>query len=110
MKPKDPGNGSFALRMGPDGELREGPGDGSRDSRLSQLKGRIETERWYSLRIRWNTEAKRASVFLDGQAIGDFEGSPAVTGICYLGLYAAADSPEEGSVWVTDLRTSPASY
>ena len=110
MKPKDPGNGSFALRIGSAGKLRAGPGDGSRDSRLSQLKGRLETERWYSLRIRWNTEEKRASVFLNGQAVGDFEGSPAVRGISYLGLYAAADSPEEGSVWVTDLRTSPAGY
>ena len=110
MKPKDPGNGSFALRVGPEGELRAGPGDGSRDSRLQKLKGRLDTGRWHSLRIRWSAEEKRASVFLDGEAVGDLEGSPAVSGICYVGLYAAADSPEEGSVWVTDLRTSPAGY
>jgi hypothetical protein len=110
MKPKDPGNGSFAVRMSLEGGLRAGAGAGSRGSDLGKLKGSLQKERWHSLRIRWDTQEKRASVFLDGHAAGEFEGSPAVTGICYLGLYAAADSPEKGSVWITDLRTAPAGF
>ena len=82
MKPKDPGNGSFALQVDSAGELRAGPGDGSRDSRLRQLEGRLEAQRWYSLRIRWNTEENRAAVLPAGQAGGGCEGSPAVSCNC----------------------------
>jgi hypothetical protein len=105
MKPKDAGNGSLALEI--KGGERIKAGSGNSGSQLVELSGRAVVNQWHELKVQWSAESRQASTFLDGQLVGDFDFASAKNGLCYLGLYAAARSVEQGSVWISEIRVSP---